>query len=175
MKKAIVLLFVFTAVFCLNPTESNAQAFQNGDINLGAGIGIGSRLVGNGGLPLAFHAEKGFTDAISAGLYLAFASYNYSYWKYTYFIIGARGAYHFAGLIDIPDALDLYAGLMLFYQNVSIKVRQDTFFNASSPGSVSLGAYAGARYYFTDKIAGFAELGTGIAWLQLGATFNLSR
>ena len=172
MKKITLFLFSFLLIIILNNHDSNAQAYQDGDINVGAAIGIASRLVGNSGLPIAIHAEKGFHEAISAGLYVSYASYNYSFWKYTYFIAGIRGAYHFASVIDIPDELDLYGGAMLFYQNVTVKEREITGFSASSPGSVGLGIYVGGRYYFTDNVAGFLEIGTGIAILQLGATLK---
>ncbi len=173
MKKITLYLFSLLLLMALSIQDTQAQAYQNGDFNIGGGIGVGSRLAGNGGLPIAVHAEKGFHDAISAGVYVGYASFNFSFWKYTYFIVGARGSYHFGEVLDLPDNLDLYGGAMLFYQNVTIKEREFTSFTSSSPGSIGFGIYAGGRYYFTDNIAAFAELGSGIAILHLGVTVKL--
>lgn len=173
MKKITLFLFSLLFLTAISIQDIRAQAYQNGDVNIGGGIGIGSTLTGNGGLPIAAHVEKGFHEAISAGLYVGYASYNYSFWKWTYLIIGARGAYHFGDILSLPDNFDLYGGAILFYQNVTIKEREFTSFTSSSPGSIGFGIYAGGRYYFTDNIAAFAELGSGIAILHIGATFKL--
>ena len=39
--------------------------------------------------------------------------------------------------------------------------------------SFGYNVFIGARYFFTDKIGAFAELGYGISYTTLGATFRL--
>ena len=41
------------------------------------------------------------------------------------------------------------------------------YFNASSSG-LSIAWFAGARYYFSDNFAVMAEIGYGVAYLNLG-------
>lgn len=175
MKKVILLSFIFAVAMMFNSSDVNAQSFEKGDINVGGGIGIGSTL--GGGLPIGVHVEFGVTDNISVGAYAAFASYNAGFsgfdWKYTYTIIGARGAYHFGELLNAPDNLDVYGGVGLY--NYSVKVKSDLggAFTGTSGSGLHFGVHAGARYYFTDNIGAYAELGSGIAYLQLGVTLKL--
>jgi len=93
------------------------------------------------------------------------------YWKSTYFVLGARGTFHYA----LVDKLDTYAGLHLGYDIANSK----WIGSGSSHGHTTYGAsgfsygfFAGARYYFTDAIAVFAELGYGYSVLNVGVSFK---
>ncbi len=164
MKKIILLSFIFAVAMMFNSGDLSAQSFNKGDINVGAGIGLGSRF--GGGLPIAIHGEYGITDAISGGVYAAFVSH--SYWTYT--VIGVRGAYHFNELLDLSDELDVYGGLTIL--NTSVKA--DGIGRLGGVGSgLDFGIYIGGRYYFTDNIAAYAELGNGVAYFQVGVTLKL--
>lgn len=93
------------------------------------------------------------------------------YWRYSYTIIGVRGDYHFY----TTDKLDTYGGLMLGYDIVSDKRHGegDGADSNASGSDASFSIYVGGRYFFNPHIGAFAELGYGIAWLNLGMTFNL--
>ncbi len=96
--------------------------------------------------------------------------------------IGAVANFHFYQLIADKvggnlhaDKLDIYAGLNLgtgvaihpgytdYYGN------KHTYVDALAFGGVQ----AGARYYFTPKIAVFGEFGWGKTWANAGVTFKL--
>ena len=63
---------------------------------------------------------------------------------------------------------------MLSFNLVSGSWSGPEVIGSSVAGSkVDLGAYLGARYFFTEQIGAFAELGYTIAFLNLGVTFTL--
>jgi hypothetical protein len=182
-------VFLFCAIFSVGVNAQNV--FSKGDNNLNLGIGIGSVLGGTAGYstttpPLSVSYERGIVDqlfddksSLGIGAYLGYASNkstlisggNNFGWKYNYTIFGVRGALHY----QLVDKLDTYAGLMLGYNSVSSTYYGD---NSLIQGSVANGSgmgwslFIGGRYYFTDNVAAFAELGYGIAYLQLGVSFK---
>jgi len=93
----------------------------------------------------------------------SFASFNS---KNSRFIIGARGYAHYA----LVENLDTYAGLTLGY-------RSDVFKYESGPdqknSDLFLQVFAGCRYFFTERIAGMAELGWGISIVTIGVSVKL--
>ena len=93
--------------------------------------------------------------------------------KYSVFILGARGTYHFDFLDN--DKLDPYAGLMLGYNIVSTKVEGpgSEFFTGGASSGFGYAGIIGMKYQASDSFKIFGELGYGIAVLTLGATFNL--
>ncbi len=183
MKKKLVLiaglLLSLAAKNNLMAQDSKGADFQNvkGINLLNAGIGLGSYgLSGTGGLPLTASFEHGFSKNISAGASLGFIQKKYfDSWKYTYLLFGARGSYHFNEALKITNPkVDVYAGAGLLYRHYSIKYTDKGFdgepmFNVNtSGGDITIDLHAGARYLFSDRIGGFAELGYGISPLQLG-------
>lgn len=75
---------------------------------------------------------------------------------------------HFA-LKDVPQ-LDLFAGLAVGIVRTSAEVLG---VSASSSTSV-VGVNLGGRFYFTEKLAGVAQLGVGdIPEIFVGITFKL--
>jgi hypothetical protein len=97
--------------------------------------------------------------------------------NWTYLFIAARGAYH-------PDALstknaELYFGGVLglriqkySYQTNSIDPQNQLY--ALNSGSVFPGysIFAGGRYFFTQNVGLYAELGYGISYLTGGLSFK---
>lgn len=170
MKKLCLFLIV---LFFASVTLSAKGIYNEGDNDLNAGIGLGSTLVGSLTLPpIAASYEIGFTPEISGGGYLGFAmsedSWSSYTWKYTHIIIGARGSYHFYN----TNNMDIYAGLMVGYNVVSVDSPGDYNYSAASSG-ITYSAFVGAKYYFSDTFGAFAELGYGVAYLSLGVTLKL--
>lgn len=191
----IALLLIFTTTSALR-----AQSFQKGQTDLNLGIGIGNIIIGSGSSnvfpPLSVALEYGITQDISLGAYLGFtgASYSFSSWedcghgngngqyytdtyKWSYFIAGVRGAFHFGRFIP-NEKLDVYAGLMLgndfahsSYSTTSLCPDHREFFGQTYGGGV-FSVYAGARYRFTNRIGIFGELGYGISYLTIGVNFK---
>lgn len=112
-------------------------------------------------------------SALGIGGMLGFASAKYNApgdtwsWKSTNFILGARGALHY----EFLDKLDTYTGLMLGYNIVSTKYTGDVSTGASG-GGFAWAWYLGGRYYLGESIAAFAELGYGVAVLNLGVALK---
>jgi opacity protein-like surface antigen len=142
--------------------------------------------------PVALGYEYGLTDNIGLGLNVSYSSYGatwiqssaydpfnvteYDYkYRWSTLAIMARGAYHF----DIRnDDLDLYAGLGLGFLKFGYKwTSDDPTFNEENQ-NVSLGTplgyqiFGGLRYYLSDNVGLYAEVGYGISVLNAGLAFK---
>ncbi len=187
MKKLIIIV----AAVCFGAVQANAQetTITKGTNIASLGIGFGgtlySGLAGSGvSRTPAFSVsyERGIVDhlwddrsVIGVGgiLGYAHASYDYSGWGWSSnsFVIGARGALHYAFL----DKLDTYTGLMLGYNIASTTwngAGSELWGGSDSFGGFEWSWFVGARYYFTDQFAAFAELGYGIAILNIGVSMK---
>lgn len=179
MKKILVLFVV--ACFSLTQLFAQESTFNKGDKVLNLGLGLGTSLysgIGYSGLipPLSGSLEVAVVDniiekgVIGVGGYLGFASYKWdNYYRYTNIIIGPRGTFHY----PFVDKLDTYAGLMIGYNVVSSKwIGSGADVNISAGGGVVSSFFLGARYYFSDNMAVMAELGYGVAYLNIGVAFK---
>ncbi|MBC7642670.1 MAG: outer membrane beta-barrel protein [Flavobacterium sp.] len=166
MKKIIIAV-----AFMLGVSAVNAQTFNEGTSVIQLGAGIGSDF----GLPLGVSYEYGISDKIGLGAYAGYASKSYalgfgSDYKVTYMIFGAKGNYHFYQ----SDNLDAYGGVLLGYNSAKVTYdNQNGLFTAPSYGGAVFGGTVGARYYFTDNIAAFGEVGYGIGYLTVGLAYKL--
>lgn len=164
--------------------------YVKGQQDLHFGVGLGTTLYGSGYRsilpPINVSYEKGITENIGVGGYLGYASSKYEYnggnnldyhWRYTYIILGARGAYHY-DLFKNPK-LDTYGGLMLGFTLAKAKFHSDNpdlhdnDYTSPSAGGVTWSGFLGARYQFKEKIGAYAELGYGVAWLNVGLRLKL--
>jgi hypothetical protein len=169
--------FLYLATILVPFFYSSAQEFSIGDNVISAGVGLGgdygsfSSSSQTPGLSLQY--ERGIweiadRDVISLGGYLGYKTYSYeaglSDYKWTYSIIGIRGAYHFNG--PNVENLDVYGGAMLSYNILS-------FEGEGNYGSTLAGtAFLGGRWYFTESIAAMAELGYGVAYITIGGSYK---
>jgi hypothetical protein len=167
-----VVLLLFSSTFV-----SGQGRYDKGDVLLNAGIGLGYYYAG--GVPLQISAEFAVNDVISVGPYLGYTSYNYNWggsakWRYTFLDIGVRGSYHFSELFEIRnEQVDVYGGAFLGYLISSFSGDTFTGYNDPYGSTLRLGIHAGIRYFFNEKVAGYGELGYGMAPLSLGVTFKL--
>ena len=178
MKKSIFILF---AIFIA--AAAQAQSFQNGTTAANIGVGIGTALGGLGKARPAISAsiDKGMWDVggpgvISLGGYVGNTGYKYTSGSYTakwnYIVVGVRGAYHYNGFTDVPN-LDLYGGAMLGYNIVNYSSTGDDSDALNSYGSgIGFSGFLGARWFFTESIGAYAELGYGVSVLNAGVTFK---
>lgn len=191
--KKIQLQFVtaFVALLFLSSiTSVQAQIFGVGDKDINAGLGIGSTLYSGSGYttgvpPISASFDIGIKDDIGPGVigvggYIGYSSFKYEYsgfgwnysWKYSALLIGARGTYHY----ELLDNIDTYGGIMIYYRNYTIKETGDNTFTGSysSLGSgLDFAFFAGGKYYFSDNLSVFAELGYSVAWLTIGVSMRL--
>ena len=191
MKKAVNLLAV---LFFLSIVTVKAQTYSSGTNVISAGIGLGSSIAGysygSQSPAISLQYERGLWNAgpgvISLGGYAGFKTYKYSFndgvgdhynekWSYT--IIGIRGAFHYTGM-KTPN-LDVYGGLMLSYNHLSYTGSYSGpqgSYSGSSGGSygsnMGFTAFVGARYFFAKNLGGFAELGYGVSYLNLGLAYK---
>jgi hypothetical protein len=180
------IITIFVALLTMTTTlKAQENLFAKGDkvVNLGIGL-LSSFYTGSGYTgktpPVSVSFEVGIADdvldvgSIGIGGYVGYTSAKWEYfgygWKYTNYIIGARGSFHY----PIVDKFDTYAGVLLGFNVVSAKEIGNVplGFESSASGAIFSG-YVGGRYYFTDKLAGMVELGTGIAYVNLGIAFKL--
>jgi hypothetical protein len=193
--RLIQTIGALTVAFSL-PFASQAQ-FEAGDNVLGVGVGIlGGYGVGWNGSDYSespainAHFDHGMGDLgpgiWGLGGYVGYktASYKAHYlnyyqydYRYTWLIIGVRGTWHYNEWHG--DKLDTYGGLMLAYRGVNFKDHTDYgtygYLNTYSYSGSGIGfsGFLGARYYFSDKIGAFGELGYGLTALQLGLAVKL--
>ncbi|HAH60165.1 MAG: hypothetical protein PHW35_11955 [Lentimicrobiaceae bacterium] len=188
MKKVIITVFAAFLAFNLSAQDN---LLTKGEKVVNIGIGFGSTLYSGTGYsttvpPISASFEVGVKDdvldvgSIGVGGYLGYTAskWEYSYfgndwgYKYSSFILGARGTFHY----PLVDRLDTYTGLMLGFNVVSAKETGNIDpmynYNASSSGVV-WSWYAGGRYYFSDSFAAMAEIGYGIAWFNVGVALKL--
>jgi hypothetical protein len=172
----IIVIFIFSA-------NGTSQTFQQGDNVINVGIGLGSALdAGNGKPNIGFNAsyERGIWEAgpglVSLGGYAGRVSFKddgpgyEQKWNYT--VIGVRGAWHYTELNH--EKIDVYAGVMASYNIVDYSYESSGFSATSDSYSNSLGGsvFAGGRYYFTNNIAAFVEIGYGATFFNAGIAFK---
>ncbi len=126
--------------------------------------------------PLGVYFERGITDNIGVGVSVNYLRNTASYdmigtaidMNISQLAVAVRGAYHFK---LSNDKFDPYAGAGLAYRNFSYtSSSSSTNFSFGSP--VGIQAFAGSRYFFTNNIAAFAEIGYGVSYLNIGATIK---
>jgi hypothetical protein len=190
MKKSALFTIALLVISFFSAVSVRAQAFQVGTNVISAGIGLGSSLAsgytyGTQSPGFSVSYEHGFWEAgpgvISLGAYVGIKDYKYGFenggysynYKWNYTIVGVRGAYHFTGLN--VDNLDLYAGVMLGYNDLSFSYTDNAGYGgpAGSYGSdLGLSVFAGARYYFAGNLAVYGELGYGVSILSIGLAYK---
>ena len=181
MKKILLLM-----TFAILAFGARSQEFVKGTNILGAGIGLGSSILSYSGASqtpaLSLQYERGVWEAgpgvISLGGYAGYKGYSYSgksagysfdeKWHYT--VLGVRSAYHYNGW-DLQK-LDLYAGVMLSYNILSYSYSDNAGASVANAGAYGSAAgfslYVGGRYFFSEHFAAVAELGYGVAFLNVG-------
>lgn len=180
MKKilALVVAIFFLASFA-NAQEST---FNKGDkvVNLGIGFGgTGTYGYGMKVPPVSGSLEVGIVDGVAEkgvigiGGLIGYASYgdkNTDFWTFSRLVIGARGSFHY----PLVDKLDTYAGLMLAYNNYKWTWHgTGTALDNSGGSGVNFYGFIGGRYYFTENIGAFLELGYSIATATIGVSIKL--
>ena len=180
-----------TALIVLTSLAGYSQVFEKGSQAINLGIGLGNTgywgSYYSGFLPsVSGSYEYGIvevpmgsdlTGVVSVGGYIGWSASKYDqgwgndYYLTTDFLIGVRGNYHFI----FHDKFDPYAGIILGVDVQASKWKGD----GDDPGvdyadtTPFGGAYAGARWYFTDNFAAFAEVGWQISVLTVGVSFKL--
>lgn len=117
--------------------ETESQSFNGkGDSKINVGYNIYG--YGNG---INASYNYGLNDQFSIG---AGGSYYFDNEENDYFLF-ARANFHLGPLMDLPRKLDIYPGVEFGYL---------------SSENIGLAAYIGVRYFFTDRLGVYAEIGS---------------
>jgi len=170
-------VFIFSALLSM-ALSLHAQngGFAKGDKQLNIGVGVNSGY--DSGIPFGASFEVGITDAISVGGNFDYLSSDFGNafgdFQFTALYFGARGSYRFNELFVIEkEKIDVYAGATVGYRSFSWDDDFDDSLGDDYDSALFLGIYAGARYYFTDSIGAFLEVGDiGSTNARLGVTFK---
>jgi hypothetical protein len=167
-------------------TASAGETFVKGStaVNLGIGVGLGYGY-GYGSIKslpaMSLSVERGFIDGIGPGTIgigglIGYKGYHYDYaggYKSSWnnILVSARGTYHYNILENAK--LDTYGGISV---GVRLQTWKDTYYDSrpelkgynSSTAYITSGIFVGARYFFTDNIGAFGELGYDMNYLKVG-------
>ena len=182
------MLYSSTAVVARPKEIDYSKSFKDGDMIIQTGLGFGvpgnhgdstivppvsvafdwAKALGKKDLPFSFGGIIGYGRDLDKYTSLGYKTEI----AYNYFLIGARIFFHF----NLHKELDLYAGLMFGYTIVSTNV------TTSLPAGTSVntegsyftpGVVAGARYFLTDNLAIYGELGYTFGYINGGVAFKL--
>lgn len=146
MKKLFFAATLFIASFV------NAQAWRGAGDNKAQ---LGFHAYGGSGIGVVAAYDYGFHSLISVGIGGGvYANANSANENKTALGIYARGNVHLQDLIHLSKEWDVYPGISLGIIN--------NFFD--------FGAHVGVRYFFTNSIGAYAEVGNRGS---IGVTFNL--
>ena len=168
---------VFLALFGFSyGAFAQEEVINQGNMIINAGIGAGSWISHKDYSMKLFPVVGSFEycvadlfdsrGAIGIGGYAAYAFFgsndkNLSL-NINNLILGARGLFHY----EFVNNLDTYAGLALGF---NITTYPNT--NIDFKGKPYLGGFIGARYFITNNIGVFGELGYGISPLEVGVCY----
>jgi len=184
----VLALLAAEGVFAQNWYDSYAASVEDNTLFINAGAGLGPGGWGTGIPPLSLSVDYRLPIdlPITAGGIVTYSTWErsetFSYFGDTYNLyditftnigFGVRVLYHF----NFLENLDTYAGAVLgyVYQSAKVKVFDDSFDVeiAKAESFPLLGISIGARYFFTDDIGAYIELGySGLQYLSAGLSLK---
>jgi hypothetical protein len=177
--KRIFVVIGLVGLLSLGSADVFSQ-FKKGDNLLNIGLGLNSYYTG--GTPFCLGYENGVSKYVSVGGELDYLSYHYGVYgndyRFSALYLSARVSYHFNELLNINDKKwDIYGGGSLGFRSYSDNYSSNggPYYNRGGyySSGLFLGIHAGARYYFSQKVGGFMELGAlGSSNFRLGVTFR---
>jgi hypothetical protein len=152
-----------------------AQGFAPGYMDIGPTLGLGG--VGDASLAFGGRFEKGIKTLPSMGdgvlgVQIGVQFYSWSFgsgYSISYIPIGATANYHFK-MTDTK--FDPFVGAGLGFEIVSCDVPGPFGCSGFSSGIFFIGRL-GARYFVSDKMAVYGDLGAGGSTLNVGLMFRL--
>ena len=161
MKKLTLTILALSIVAFSFGQEKKAQKVEvdKSKLQLNAGFGL-SYVTYYAAFPIYLGADYWINQDITVGLEGIFRIGHH-------ISVGGvvNGNYHFNKLLDLPDNLDLYAGLSAGPYFV---------FGATPPLRIDIHFQAGGRYKLTDKLWLNGELGGGsLTGAKFGITYKL--
>lgn len=160
--------------------------FEEGTNALNLGIGIGSVYSFGAGFfdgsssvspAISLSYERGIRPIgpgiLGIGGYVGYQGASYDLGggdkiKYSDILVTVRGAFHY----PVTAEFDAYGGVGIGIRHGSTSYEGD-FFDGTSSASYNdfvTGIFAGGRYFFTDNIGAFGEVGYDQSFLKVGLT-----
>ncbi len=174
MRKPLAL---FAVLILASGVAVGQNAYMKGNNLIHGGIGFGlAGIFGDATIPpITVGYEMGFEEKISLGGLVGYSGSTFKgfgwEWKYSYILIGARGAYHF---LENNKDWDAYGGVLLGYNIVSVSESGAAGFGISAGTSYLLfGLYGGGRYYLNPRLSLYGELGYGAGFVTVGVAYKL--
>jgi hypothetical protein len=152
-----------------------AQGFAPGYTDIGPVLGLGSigdaNLAFGGRFEAAIKTLPSMGDGV-LGIQAGFQYYSWSNGDFSvsYIPIGVTANYHF-NMVDTK--FDPFVGLGLGFQIASCDSPGIPGGCSGHSSEIYFVGRAGARYFVSDKVALYADIGAGGATLNLGAMFRL--
>ncbi len=187
----------FMLVFCLSAlftTFAHSQVLKQGDLNIGAGIGLLSTYAADGAKmtvpPLSLNLAYRVADNFSLGAYAAYSNSEVSRQLASdgvenhiindSYILGLRAAAHTSGF----EKWDLYGGFLLGYNTADVS--QSAFdgddekseqpqpsYSRPNGDRFSFSGFVGSAYFPGERLGIFGEVGFGISILNVGVQYKL--
>lgn len=180
--KKLIYVFSMACFFMTFTVDAQTPMVKGTNIAMiGAGIGgYGSSYYSTVSPTIAASYVRGIVDDLgpgnlSVGGTVAFKSGRlnglWSDVKWNYFALSARASYH--PHFVKSDKFDAYAGIGLgYYKSTSTVAGYDYAATFGSTSVVAFNAHIGARYFFTDQFAAWAEIGNNLSLLSVGAAMK---
>lgn len=183
MKSFITFLISISSIIFFSNNSLTAQSAMTKNKSV-ASVGIGFGGYGNsyttGATPtIIAKYEKGILNNwgpgnLSVGGVMGIQRGDFDFVSsrtgYTYFTIGGRASYH-PHFIQ-SDKMDFYAGLGLGYYSVSATTNSEFGAFGVTASSMAFNAHVGFRYDFNEQWGAWAELGSELSVLSIGAAHN---
>jgi hypothetical protein len=184
---------LMTALLIVIGMVGFAQSFEKGSNAFNLGMGFGNTpYVGTsyyeGFFPSASVSyEYGIakipmgsqlTGVVSIGAYAGFCKSEYNFFDngdhYDCYdlTMGVRGNYHFIFHEKFDPYAGVWIGANLPYQQWDGEWAEPEGIYFAHKNGLAAGAYAGARWFFTDHIAVYSEVGWLISIVNVGITFK---
>ncbi len=187
MKKAISSFALFLTSFIAFAQDG---PLTKGSVKLNLSYGLGSYIKIAGGettfAPLTGSVEYAINENTTLGPVVGYTAtaqryyypslgINYTY-KFSNLLIGAKGNHYF----NTGEKFEAYLGAFLGYNVVSATLEsssgsEDFNYPVEDAGGFLYGFQAGGRYKLSSNLAAHAELGYGIAVLNIGLTFSIPK
>ena len=156
--------------------QGAAAQYADGQKYLGVHVGLSG--VGSSAT-LGVNGEMSYNNRISVGAWADYWSYGETFgaglgtvdWDVSYIALAGTGAYHFP--ISSQPKLDPFLGVAVGYFIVNTSATGVTGVDYGGDASrLFVGGFGGARWFFSQSMAGVARLGFGASYLTLGLDFR---
>jgi hypothetical protein len=176
MRKVFGALAAVAALSASSVEASAQNPFVAGYTDIGPTVGLGG--IGDAGLSLGGRFERGIKPLPSLGngmlgimVSVEYYSWDNAFFKYTYMPIGVTANYHFN--LEGNAKLDPFVGLGLGYEVISCDYKGSGLDDLCDDSAIYFIGRAGARYFFSPRMAFYGDVGAGAATLNVGIMFKL--